>query len=186
MNYTYPIHLHHIFISPGHNYFGRPKEGPGTHATLDVATVDAVTGKGLQGDRYFGVAAHFNAQVTLIALEVWAALLAEFGLAGLSPSLTRRNIVLAGVPLNPLIGQEFAIEANGQQVLLLGAKACSPCAWMDVMIAPGAHKFLRGRGGLRARIVQGNQLQAGPAQLHTTIALDLATISAPLALPRLP
>ena len=34
-DYSYPVVIHHIFISPGHNYFGRPKDGPGGHATLD-------------------------------------------------------------------------------------------------------------------------------------------------------
>ena len=72
--YTYPVTIHHIFISPGHNYFGRPKEGPGSHATVDVAEVEAVAAQGLIGDRYFGVAAHYDAQVTFVAWEVFQAL----------------------------------------------------------------------------------------------------------------
>ncbi len=195
----YPITIHHIFISPGHNYFGRPKEGPGSHPTNDVAQVAVKADKGLVGDRYFGVAAHFNAQITLISAEVFAALLAELGVAGLSPVLTRRNIVVSGVPLNQLIGQEFTIIAaersaagssndsgNVETVQLAGVKQCSPCAWMDAAIAPGAQKFLRGRGGLRARALSDGLLTRGAATLSTQAQLDLTGLLEPIAKPRLP
>lgn len=33
--YRYPVRLEHIFISPGHNYFGKPKDGPGSYPTRD-------------------------------------------------------------------------------------------------------------------------------------------------------
>lgn len=186
MSYSYPIHLEHIFISPGHNYFGRPKDGPGAHPTTDVDAVLACAGMGLRGDRYFGVAAHFNAQISFIAAEVLDALAQELGLAAVEPQLPRRNIVTRGINLNQLIGQEFVLETRGEQVHLEGAKACSPCAWMDAALAPGAHKFLRGRGGLRARILSDGTLHRGPGTLHTDFELDLATVPARLARPRLP
>ena len=63
--------IHHIFVSPGHNYFGRPKDGPGDHPTHDAATADLRAGKGILGDRYFGVPAHYEAQITFVALEVF-------------------------------------------------------------------------------------------------------------------
>lgn len=186
MVYSYPVELRHIFISPGHNYFGKPKDGPGDHPTLDVDVVEARVGRGLVGDRYFGVPAHYEAQVTFIAWEVFAALQAEFDRSDLSPILTRRNIVLAGATLNQLIGQEFALDCGGEPVRLLGTKPCSPCAWMDAMLGPGSHAFLRGRGGLRARILATGVLRRGPATLHTDALLDLAAAAAPLAKPRLP
>ncbi len=136
--YEYPVTIHHIFISGGHNYFGRPKEGPGSYATVDAAEVEAVAGQGLAGDRYFGVAAHYDAQVTFVAWEVFQALQAEFRREDWSPILMRRNIVIAGVPLNQLIGQPFALDFGEHQVEFLGAKHCAPCAWMDAMLAPGA------------------------------------------------
>lgn len=186
MPYTYPIALEHIYISPGHNYFGRPKDGPGTHATPDVDEVLACAGLGLMGDRYFGVAAHFDAQVSLLAAEVLDALGESLGLAAIDPAAPRRNILTRGVNLNQLIGQEFAIEARGETVHLLGAKPCSPCAWMDAALGPGAHAFLRGRGGLRARILTDGTLHRGPAQLHTDIELDPATIVERIPRPKLP
>lgn len=181
-----PIIIRHIFISPGHNYFGRPKDGPGEHPTLDVAQVEARAGLGLVGDRYFGVAAHYDAQVTFAAWEVFTAVQAELGLSGLSPSLMRRNIIVEGVPLNQLIGCEFILDFGDQRVRLLGVKPCSPCGWMDAMIGPGAWPLLRGRGGLRARILSDGVLRRGPALLHTDADLDLTAITHPLARPRLP
>jgi MOSC domain-containing protein YiiM len=124
----YPVTIYHIFISPGHNYFGRPKDGPGDHATVDVAEVEAVAGLGLVGDRYFGVAAHYDAQVTFVSWEVFRALRAEFGREDRSPILMRRNIVIEGVPLNQLMGQPFTLDFGEHQVEYLGAKHCAPCA----------------------------------------------------------
>lgn len=186
MSFTYPVELKHIFISPGHNYFGKPKDGPGEHPTVDVAEAQARAGRGLVGDRYFGVPAHYDAQITFIAWEVFAALQAEFKRPDLSPILTRRNVVLAGAALNQLIGQEFSLDFGDHGVSFLGAKPCNPCAWLDAMLEPGAHAFLRGRGGLRARILTDGLLRRGPATLHTAVSLDLSAAAAPIARPRLP
>jgi MOSC domain-containing protein YiiM len=184
--HTYPVTLHHICVSPGHNYFGRPKDGPGTHVTRDVDEVEAVAGMGLLGDRYFGVDAHYNAQVTLVAWEVFAALQAEFGRPEWSPIRMRRNIVIEGVPLNQLIGREFTLDFGSHQVDFAGAQHCAPCAWMDAALAPGALKFLHGRGGLRARILTDGALRKGKAALQTATPLDLTQLLAPVARPKLP
>ena len=98
----------------------------------------------------------------------------------------RRNIVIEGVPLNQLIGQPFTLDFGDQEVDFLGAKHCAPCAWMDAMLAPGAQKFLRGRGGLRARIVSSGLIRRAAAVLRTTVHLQQAEILSPLARPRLP
>jgi MOSC domain-containing protein YiiM len=186
MPHSYSITLEHIFISPGHNYFGRPKDGPGSHTTTDVDEVMACAGLGLMGDRFFGVPAHFDAQVSFIAGEVLDALREALGLAQMDYALPRRNIVTRGVNLNQLIGREFAIASGGDVVHLEGVKPCSPCAWMDAGFGPGALAFLRGRGGLRARILTDGALHRGPAQLHTEFELDPATIIEPIARPKLP
>jgi len=184
--HDYPVTIHHIFLSPGHNYFGRPKDGPGEHRTLDVDRVEAVAGQGLVGDRYFGVPAHYDAQITFVAFEVFSALRAEFGRGDWSPVLMRRNVVIEGVPLNQLIGQPFTLDFGDHTVEFLGAKHCAPCAWMDAVLAPGAQQFLRGRGGLRARIVTSGTITRGAAVLRTTAPLQLTDVLAPLARPRLP
>ena len=71
-------------------------------------------------------------------------------------------------------------------VRFLGTKPCSPCAWMDAMFVPGAHEFLRGRGGLRARILNDGVLRKGAATLRTDVWIDVERAAAALAKPRLP
>jgi len=186
MTHTYPTTLEHIYISAGHNYFGKPKEGPGLHPTADVEQVEVRAGRGLVGDRYYGVPAHYEAQVTFFSAEVFDALVANFGRDDLTPILTRRNIITRGVNLNQLLGEEFTIEAGSEPVKFLGTKPCNPCMWMETMLGQGAHAFLRGRGGLRARILTNGILHRGPATLTTEKWLDTTTITEPIARPRLP
>ena len=184
---NYPAKIRHIFISPGHNYFGRPKDGPGVYPTHEVAQVEERAGLGLAGDRYFGVAAHFNAQVTFVAWEVFAEVQRALARDDLSPTLMRRNIVVEGIPLNQLLGQEFSmVDSAGAAVRFRGASHCAPCAWMDAALGAGAWQLLKGRGGLRARILTDGVLGCGPVQLQTTVALERSTITAPIARPRLP
>lgn len=178
--------IRHIFVSPGHNYFGRPKDGPGVHPTIDADTADLRAGMGIAGDRYFGVPAHYEAQVTFVALEVFELALAEFGVTDLSPAVMRRNIVTGGLNLNGLLGQEFAIDSGHGPVRFLGTRPCSPCAWMDAVIAPGANRFLKGRGGLRARVLSDGVLARGAAILQASVELDPSAIADPLPRPALP
>lgn len=185
LGYTYPVEIRHIFRSPGHNYFGKLKDGPGHHPTYDVAEAEARAGLGLVGDRYYGVPAHYEAQVTFISAEVLAEVGAELG-AELEPSLARRNIVIAGVPLNQLMGEEFSLEWAGESVRFMGVKQAAPCGWMDAMYGAGAQGLMRGRGGLRVRVLTDGMIRRGPALLHSPIALDRARVTAPLARPALP
>lgn len=186
MAHAYPVHIAHIFISPGHNYFGKAKDGAGNHPTTDVAEVAARAGRGLVGDRFFAVPAHYDAQVTFIAGEVFDALRAAFDRADLSPIHTRRNIVIYGANLNQLIGRPFALSFDDHTIEFSGVSHCSPCGWMDAAVIDGAQKFLRGRGGLRARIETDGVIRRGPATLLTDAPLDVTTLTQPRAKPRLP
>jgi MOSC domain-containing protein YiiM len=138
-----------IFISPGHNYFGHHEQPPGEHPTVAVNEIECVAGRGLVGDRFFGFKENYKGQVTFFASEVFADVCHRLGAVGKSPGATRRNVITRGVDLNLLIGQRFAIQG----VEFEGVAECSPCHWMNQAIAPGAESALRGRGGLRARIL---------------------------------
>ena len=46
--------IRHLFISAGHNYFGRHEKPPGDHAIIEVERIQCVTAKGIAGDRFFG------------------------------------------------------------------------------------------------------------------------------------
>jgi MOSC domain-containing protein YiiM len=148
--------------------------------------VRADAGKGLVGDRNYGARGQIDGQVSFLSAEVFDLLRFALGQPELSPAAARRNIVLAGAPLNQLIGRDFALDFGTHVVHFAGRRHCAPCRWMERMVAPGALAFLRGRGGLRARIIEGGDLLRGPALLHTEMALDLATLVDPLPLPNLP
>jgi MOSC domain-containing protein YiiM len=182
MQQHYPITIHHLLISPGHNYFGHPKFEPGTHPTFDVDAVEVRAGQGLVGDRFFGKGERFDGHVTFFAWEIFQALRAELAAPDALVRAVRRNVVIEGVPLNGLIGHEFAIDG----VRFFGAKHCAPCRWMEEQVAPGALRFLRGRGGLRAQALSDGILHRGPALLTTAHVLDLTTVTQPLPTPRLP
>lgn len=187
MRHHYPITIHHIYLSPGHNYFGHTLGQPGEHPTVDVDVVEAHAGLGLVGDRFYGVRPDFDGQVTLFALEVFQALQRELGLPSVAPDLLRRNVVVAGVALNALIGHEFDIRyADGGGVRLAGVKHCAPCRWMDASVKNGALKFLKGRGGLRCQILRNGEIRKGAATLITEVLFEQAAIVQPLTRPRLP
>ena len=172
--YRYGVEILHLVVSPGHAYFGRAKDGAADVATEDAESVEIVAGKGIVGDRFFGKAAHMDAAVTLFAAEGLEAIAAELGTGPLDPVLTRRNIILRGAELSPLVGVEFALESGGASVRLRGGRPAHPCAWMDRMLAPGAHAAMRGRGGLRCQPLTGGTLRRGPAVLVSPVPLDPA------------
>lgn len=172
--YRYDVEVLHLLVSPGHAYFGRAREGAADVQTDDVDQAELVAGKGIVGDRFFGKAAHMDAAVTVFAIEALEAIAAELGAGPFDPLLTRRNVVLRGVELAPLLGHEFALESGGDVVRLKAGRPAHPCAWMDQMLAPGAHKAMRGRGGVRCQVVSGGLLHRGPAALLSPVPLDPA------------
>ena len=84
--------------------------------------------------------------------------------------------MLRGADVNGLRDSAFALEsADGRaRAELFGGRPAAPCAWMDRMIAPGAHAALRGRGGLRCRVEADGLLRRGPAVLVSPVPLDPA------------
>ncbi|GAB3561277.1 hypothetical protein GCM10027405_12850 [Arthrobacter alkaliphilus] len=124
-----------------------------------------------------------DAAVTLIAVESLEAMAAELGVAPFDPLLTRRNVVLRGAHLAPLLGEEFALESRGgpggvQTVRFRGGRPAHPCAWMDQVLAPGAHAAMRGRGGVRCQPLSDGILRRGPAVLISPVPLDPAQAGA--------
>jgi MOSC domain-containing protein YiiM len=186
--YRYDVEILHLLVSPAHAYFGRAREGAADVPTTDAESVELVSGKGIVGDRFFGKAAHMDAAVTLISVEALEAISAELGTAPFDPLLTRRNIVLRGAQLAPLIGSEFLLESRGQDVRLRAGRPANPCAWMDQMLAPGAHKAMRGRGGVRCQPLSDGILHRGPAVLVSPVPLapERAGEAAMLRASRLP
>jgi MOSC domain-containing protein YiiM len=138
-----------LYISPGHNFFGHHEQPPGEYPLLEQTEIHCVAGRGIVGDRFFDYKKDYKGQITFFSIEVFEQLCARLGVRDKSPGATRRNVITAGVDLNALIGEEFEIQG----VRFAGVAECSPCYWMDRAIAPGAEQFLKGLGGLRARIL---------------------------------
>lgn len=143
------IYICHIFISPGHNFVGHHGQPPGEHPILEVDSAECVAGRGLRGDRYFDHKPDYKGQITFFAMEVLDALRRELPMPDAQPQATRRNVFTRGVDLNTLIGLEFEIQG----IRFAGMAECSPCHWMDTAVGAGAARFLKDRGGLRARVL---------------------------------
>jgi MOSC domain-containing protein YiiM len=130
--------------------------------------VDVRAGLGIVGDRYFGKPAHRDASATVIAAEAVEALAAELGSGPLDPLATRRNVVLRGAEVEALRGQPFSLDG----VLLAGGRPANPCAWLDLALTAGAHRGMRGRGGIRCAPRTDGVLRLGPAVLRSAVPLD--------------
>ncbi|KAD3720554.1 molybdenum cofactor biosysynthesis protein [Arthrobacter yangruifuii] len=179
MAYAYDVEILHLLVSPAHAYFGRAKDGPADVATTDADQAQVVAGKGISGDRFFGKAAHMDAAVTLFAVESLEAIAAELGTGRFDPLLTRRNVILRGAELPPLLGRDFVLESADARVEFHGGRQAHPCAWMDTVLAPGAHQAMRGRGGLRCRPLSSGTLHRGPAVLISPVPLDPSRAAVP-------
>jgi len=149
------IRVCHLFVSPGHNYFGHHGQPAGKHPIREVDQADCVAGHGIRGDRFFDFEENYKGQITFFSMEVFDALRRELDHPAASPAATRRNALVSGVDLNALIGAEFEIQG----VRFEGVCECKPCYWMDSALCPGAEHWLRGRGGLRARILSDGVLK---------------------------
>lgn len=143
------LEILHIFISPAHSFAGRYGQEPAEHPMIEVPRAECVAGRGLRGDRYFDHKPDYKGQITLFAHETHEAMIEQFSLHGIEPSVYRRNIITRGVDLNSLIGREFEVQG----VRFFGTEEAKPCLWMNRAVADGAEAALRGRGGLRARIL---------------------------------
>jgi MOSC domain-containing protein YiiM len=149
--------IERIFVSAAHNYFGHAGREPSAHPAVELAEAVCVAGAGIEGDRFFRDAGNHKGQVTFFAMEVFEALVLAVGAPERMPSAVRRNVFTRGVDLDALIGRRFAIQG----VRFEGVEECRPCYWMDRAIGAGAEAFLKGRGGLRVRILTGGFLRAG-------------------------
>ena len=79
----------------------------------------------------------------------------------LAPIAFRRNVLTKGASLQELIGKSFSIQG----VEFSGVEEAAPCYWMNEACAEGVHDYLKGKGGLRARITKGGELKRGSSSL---------------------
>ena len=161
-----------LLASPGHRYDGRPGGQVPEQAADRRDRLEVRAGFGIVGDRYAGRAAHRDASVTVLAAESIEELATDLGSGPLDPLLARRNLVLRGAEVEALRGSPFSIDCGGGAVLLRGGRPANPCSWLDVVLAPGAHRGMRGRGGVRCAPLSDGVLRLGPAVLTSAVPLD--------------
>ena len=112
-----------------------------------VGEVQAVAGKGLEGDAAFG---RSRRQVLLVEGEV----LDRFHL---QPGQTRENVVVRGLRMADLaFGSRLAIGP----VILEVTGDCTPCKHMDEL-QPGLQEAIRGKRGILALVVEGGRIRVG-------------------------
>lgn len=138
----------------------------------------ALTGKGLQGDRYANGVGFYSQvptdpgarELTLIAEEALAEIAVETGIE-IPLHEHRRNLTTRGIDVDALLGQRFQIG----EVICEGVRACPPCNHLDELTGKPLLKPLARRGGLRARIVTGGELRIGDRIAPVAVDAAVAT-----------
>ena len=127
-------------------------------------SVEAVAGRGLEGDRYFRGKGIYNerehlepSDITLIEVEALEAAAEDYDVE-FEPGAHRRNVTTRGVALNHLVGKRFRVG----EVVVEGTGLCEPCGYMESLAdQPDGAASLEHRGGLDARIVESGTIGVG-------------------------
>lgn len=121
-----------------------------------------VAGCGVDGDRYATGRGHWSyepryvSEITFVEAEALARVAAELGVP-FPAHESRRNVVTEGVRLQELIGARFTVGAAS----FVGERACEPCRYLDALLGKPVRERLGVDGGLRARIVGGDEIAVG-------------------------
>jgi MOSC domain-containing protein YiiM len=116
-----------------------------------VESVQAVAGKGLEGDRHFHDRGAPSGQaLTLVAAEAVEEV-------GLRQGETRRQVTVRDVDVNALVGKRFRVG----EVECFGVELCEPCRHLEAMTRPGIIKELTHRAGINADILIGGVIRVG-------------------------
>lgn len=130
---------------------------------MPITEARLIPERGIEGDRYYHGAGSFShwggsgRDITLIEQEVIDDVFEKHAV-DLRAGQSRRNLVTSGVRLSELNGQFFRIGG----VLLHGARECAPCKHLERLV-PGSFEALKGRGGLRAEIIEEGTIRVGDA-----------------------
>ena len=135
------------------------KEG-GSISALETAELH--DGKGIVGDRYYGLSAEDN--VTLIDQGMIDEVNAAAGWS-LKPEEIRRNIVTTGIDLNQWETARFKVG----NAILEEVELCEPCAILGKILQNDQRtpaevvKSLTNKAGLRSKVIKGGTVSAGDA-----------------------
>ncbi len=119
--------------------------------------VAVAVGTGVDGDYHSKKKPGGKRQVTLIQAEHFAVIAANAGRDSVTPELFRRNIVVSGIELAPLIGRRFRIG----EALLEGTGPCTPWSRMDENLGEGGRLAMSGLGGLTTIVIEPGRIRRG-------------------------
>ncbi|MGP0093723.1 MAG: MOSC domain-containing protein [Xanthobacteraceae bacterium] len=133
----------------------------------EVAEANLVAGRGIEGDRYFLGTGTYSPkpdvrEVTLFESEVLDALRRndpplQSGSINIEPADHRRNLTVAGVPLNHLVGRRFRVGS----AILIGGRLNFPCKYLEELLGVPVYLPLYNRSGLNCRIEKGGIIRRG-------------------------
>jgi len=148
--------LLHIHIAPSASY-----------EMEELTEAECVAGRGIVGDRYFLGTGTYSPkpdvrEVTLIEQEALDALSRndpplQNGPLNLEPRDHRRNLTVAGVPLNHLVGRRFRVG----DVVLRGGRLNFPCKYLEELLGKPVYLPLYNRSGLNCGIERGGTIRPG-------------------------
>jgi MOSC domain-containing protein YiiM len=143
-----------IYARPGTiEWIGVRPERRAPMLSMTQVQADPVTG--LAGDHFAGKT-HRQRQVTLIQQE-HLAVIAAFTGQPVTPESLRRNLVVSGINLQALKGQEIQVGS----VILKVTGLCHPCSRMEEILGVGGYNAMRGHGGITAQILRGGVIDLG-------------------------
>jgi MOSC domain-containing protein YiiM len=151
------VFIRHLFVSAGHNFFGHHGGPAGTHPTVPLPHLQCRAGRGIEGDRFFDYKPDYRGQITFFDFRVYEEIKRALHRPQLLPDAFRRNVLVEGLDLAALMGARFSLGV----VEFEGCSESAPCHWMDQAVGPGAETWLKGRGGLRAKILKDGTLRVG-------------------------
>jgi MOSC domain-containing protein YiiM len=133
---------------------------------VEVGSVQAIVGSGLEGDHRFENTLGSGRQVTLMSEEYVGQIAHFLSLSGEAvvadaalARLLRRNLVIKGMNLEALRYQQFSI---GGAIFEAGA-ICHPCLRMEELLGKGGIAAMVGHGGLCLKVVQSGKISVGDA-----------------------
>ncbi len=131
---------------------------------LPIDSVEAVDGRGLQGDRYCSGCGHWQSieacQVTLITADDLRTAKHKTS-ADIESQLDngghRRNLIVDGLKTKQLEGRSFAIGS----AIFRYDKPRPPCGYIDQVAGKGMGKALNHNSGICIRVVRSGRLTVG-------------------------
>jgi MOSC domain-containing protein YiiM len=146
--------LLHIHIAPA-----------ASQAMQALREAECVAGRGIVGDRYYLGSGTYSPkpdvrEVTLIEQEVLDALARndpplQAAPVTLEPHEHRRNLTVAGVPVNHLVGRRFRVG----EVILRGGRLNFPCKYLAELLDKPVFLPLYNRSGINCSIERGGTIR---------------------------